>query len=164
VGHWTLDNASVNAVFMKELAKLLQDRGVDFDAVDNRIMCFPHIINICSTHVIKSFHTNSVDDEIETVDDDFETVFDVEPPPPPQTIPQNKPTRKQLSATPLGFVVPPSERSVRRVHDAISLKRLSVMATRKDGSVHLRIPMKSSKFPRSSSSMMSGPGGTQSSK
>jgi hypothetical protein len=152
VGHWTLDNASVNIVFMKELGKLLQDQNIAFDPVDSRIMCFPHIINICSTHVIKSFHTNSVDDE---------TVFDAEP---PQAIPQNKPTRKQLSATPLRFVVPPSERCVRQVHDAICLKRLPVMATRKNGSGHLRIPIKSSKFPRSSSSMMSKPSGTQSSK
>jgi hypothetical protein len=57
---------------MKELGKLLQDQNIAFDPVDSCIMCFPHIINICSTHIIKSFHTNSVDDK---------TVFNAEPPP-----------------------------------------------------------------------------------
>jgi hypothetical protein len=73
VGHWTLDNASVNDTFMKELGVLLQARGIAFDSDDNRIMCFPHIINICVTHVIKSFT------DIDLVDD--EAVFNMEPPP-----------------------------------------------------------------------------------
>jgi hypothetical protein len=40
---------------MEALEGLLQDRGIVFCSLDNRIRCFPHIINICSTHVIKSF-------------------------------------------------------------------------------------------------------------
>ena len=39
---------------MEELAKLLQACEIDFDAQDHRIMCFPHIINICQ-HVIAAF-------------------------------------------------------------------------------------------------------------
>ena len=37
---------------MQELATLLQAREIDFDPLDRRIMCFPHVINICCQHVI----------------------------------------------------------------------------------------------------------------
>jgi hypothetical protein len=51
---------------MKALEALLRDRGVVFSCLDNRIRCFPHIINICSTHVIKSFtDIDLVDDQAE---------------------------------------------------------------------------------------------------
>lgn len=55
IGHWTLDNAANNGTFMTELAALLYSRDINFDAQDRRIMCFPHIINICSQHVISKF-------------------------------------------------------------------------------------------------------------
>ncbi|KIL57978.1 hypothetical protein M378DRAFT_188346 [Amanita muscaria Koide BX008] len=55
LGHFTLDNASNNGTFMTELANLLHDREApDFDPLDRRIMCFPHVINICCQHVIES--------------------------------------------------------------------------------------------------------------
>jgi hypothetical protein len=38
---------------MQELAILLEQRDIPFDPQDNRIMCFPHIINICVQHVIE---------------------------------------------------------------------------------------------------------------
>jgi len=59
---------------MEELEILLRERGITIDSANNRIMCFPHIINICSTHVIKSFNT-----DIDIVDDS--DVSDTEPPP-----------------------------------------------------------------------------------
>ena len=37
---------------MKELQALLVKRDVVFDHANNRIMCFPHIINICTTHIV----------------------------------------------------------------------------------------------------------------
>ncbi|CAA7265254.1 unnamed protein product [Cyclocybe aegerita] len=55
VGHWTLDNASMNAKFLEELQVLLEARDIPFNAKDRHIMCFPHVINICVTHVIESF-------------------------------------------------------------------------------------------------------------
>jgi len=55
IGHWTLDNAANNRTFMTELAALLYSRDINFDAQDRHIMCFPHIINICSQHVISKF-------------------------------------------------------------------------------------------------------------
>jgi hypothetical protein len=54
VGHWTLDYASNNGTFLHELEILLQARDIDFDAIDRRIMCFPHVINTCCQHVIGS--------------------------------------------------------------------------------------------------------------
>lgn len=55
VGHWTLDNAANNGTFMEHLEILLCLWDIDFDAEDWRIMCFPHIINICCQHIIKDF-------------------------------------------------------------------------------------------------------------
>lgn len=40
---------------MHELEILLEARDITFNALDNRIMCFPHIINIASQHVIEAF-------------------------------------------------------------------------------------------------------------
>jgi hypothetical protein len=37
---------------MQELERLLGERDIEFDAQDRRIMCFPHIINICVKHVL----------------------------------------------------------------------------------------------------------------
>jgi len=55
VGHFTLDNASNNQTMMEELEVLLQARDIPFDSADNRIMCFPHVINICCQHIISDF-------------------------------------------------------------------------------------------------------------
>ena len=40
---------------MSELSRLLQRRGIDFDAQDLRIMCLPHVLNICSKHATDDF-------------------------------------------------------------------------------------------------------------
>jgi hypothetical protein len=40
---------------MEELEKLLRTQNVRFDSIDKRIMCFPHVINICCQHVISQF-------------------------------------------------------------------------------------------------------------
>ena len=54
-GHWTLDNAANNGTFLEELEILFRERDIDFDHLDRRIMCFPHVINICCQHVIAKF-------------------------------------------------------------------------------------------------------------
>ena len=65
-GHWTLDNAEMNATFMKEFEELMHAQDIPFDHKDNCIMCFPHITNICATHVIKSFTNETlVDNQVE---------------------------------------------------------------------------------------------------
>ena len=38
---------------MEELAVILHARDIDLDPLDRRIMCFPHIVNICCQHVLK---------------------------------------------------------------------------------------------------------------
>ena len=62
-GHWTLDNAEMNATFMKALEEIMRARDIPFGHEDNRIMCFPHVINICTTHVIDSFTNTALADE-----------------------------------------------------------------------------------------------------
>lgn len=37
---------------MKELQELLVKREIMFDHLNNRIMCYPHIINICTSHIV----------------------------------------------------------------------------------------------------------------
>jgi hypothetical protein len=42
---------------MVELSCLLLECGIEFDPVDHKIPCFPHIINICIQHIIASYHS-----------------------------------------------------------------------------------------------------------
>lgn len=50
-----MDNASNNKTCMYELEVLLRERDVEFDALDRLVMCFPHIMHICVTHVTQGF-------------------------------------------------------------------------------------------------------------
>ncbi|KAN0118228.1 Ribonuclease H-like domain containing protein, partial [Russula decolorans] len=56
IGHFTLDNVENNATAMRELEALLKlhDDDIEFDHLNNRICCYLHIINICSSHIIAS--------------------------------------------------------------------------------------------------------------
>ena len=53
---------------MAELSRLLDRRDIPFDQHENRIMCFPHVINICCQHVLKEFtcldHASTDEDDI----------------------------------------------------------------------------------------------------
>lgn len=55
-GWWTLDNASNNDTFMKELATNLTARDIPFSATGNRIRCFPHMVNIAVQHTLTAFN------------------------------------------------------------------------------------------------------------
>jgi hypothetical protein len=46
---------------MEELEVLLQQREIDFDAKDRRIICFPHTMNICVKHVLDKFSDADLD-------------------------------------------------------------------------------------------------------
>ncbi|KAJ7675195.1 ribonuclease H-like domain-containing protein [Mycena rosella] len=76
MGHFTMDNASNNATFMTHLALLLAERGVlDFNAKENYIRCFAHIINLASQTVIRAMekqdsHVQHSDTETESESDD----------------------------------------------------------------------------------------------
>jgi len=56
---------------MKAFEVLMCTWDVPFDRNNNRIMCFPHIINICTTHTIESLTDPALADE--------QTDFDVVP-------------------------------------------------------------------------------------
>jgi hypothetical protein len=43
---------------MRKLEPLFKEREIPFDAKNNRINCFPHIINIVAQHVIKKISTS----------------------------------------------------------------------------------------------------------
>ncbi|KAG1727189.1 uncharacterized protein EDB91DRAFT_1061236 [Suillus paluster] len=40
---------------MQELLRLLESRGIHFHPVEQRILCFPHIINICVRHILNDY-------------------------------------------------------------------------------------------------------------
>lgn len=78
IGHFTVDNAENNVIMMKHLELLLAacELPLEFDAADRRVMCFPHIMNICVQHVIDEFSApdlvaiakawvDGLDDEVE---------------------------------------------------------------------------------------------------
>jgi hypothetical protein len=50
---------------LSELANLLAEQNIDFNAIDRRIMCFPHVINICCQHVISKFTNVELSDSTE---------------------------------------------------------------------------------------------------
>lgn len=62
---------------MRKLVPLFREREIPFDAKNNRINCFPHVINIVAQHVIKKI-SNSV-----AADADDAFVF--QPPPNPNS-------------------------------------------------------------------------------
>jgi hypothetical protein len=76
VGHWTLDNAANNGTFIEELGKLLCAKGIVFDHIDRRVMCFPHVINICCEHIIASFTDTELTDDSAV----FEVLSPLRPP------------------------------------------------------------------------------------
>jgi len=47
-----MDNVSNNGAMMESLAQKLKPCDVPFDVHDNRIMCFAHIIDLCSGQAI----------------------------------------------------------------------------------------------------------------
>src|SRR6266581_5073932 len=57
-----MDNGSNNDAAMTELEVILAEKNVKFDAQEQRIRCYPHIINICVSHIVKSL--GKVDDKV----------------------------------------------------------------------------------------------------
>ncbi|GBE83500.1 hypothetical protein SCP_0505510 [Sparassis crispa] len=49
---------------MVELARLLTTRGVNFDAKDNQVRCFAHVINLCAQAILSSLSDTLIDEEI----------------------------------------------------------------------------------------------------
>ena len=77
VGHFTMDNASNNGSMMQALQIALKDREIqvdDFDALDRRIMCFAHIINLCSGRVLLGIGNLNPDEDDDSFSDSEDTV------------------------------------------------------------------------------------------
>jgi hypothetical protein len=45
---------------MEDLEGLLRDQDIPFQHEDNHVMCFPHITNICTTHIIEALTNTSL--------------------------------------------------------------------------------------------------------
>lgn len=62
MSHITMDNAENNATAMEELQELFKIDNIKFDHKDNRVGCYPHIINICVSHIVSSLSKVDLDD------------------------------------------------------------------------------------------------------
>lgn len=78
MGHWTLDNASMNEAFMYGLETGLSSRGIStpFNAKDRRIMCFPHVVSICTGHMVDEATTTKYSDSIDDFSEDVDSSVD----------------------------------------------------------------------------------------
>lgn len=52
VGHITMDNAANDDTMMQDLEHWLDARDIPFDVVDRRVMCYSHVVDLASRHVI----------------------------------------------------------------------------------------------------------------
>ena len=55
-----MDNADNNDKMVEILQDLLAQRDIEFDHRDRRIQCLPHILNICSGHVLDALTDQSI--------------------------------------------------------------------------------------------------------
>lgn len=72
-----MDNASNNTTMMQELEVLLEARDIPFDAADRRIMCFAHVVDLSSGHVVRALADRAKAQKKVSSDSDS----DSEPPP-----------------------------------------------------------------------------------
>jgi hypothetical protein len=68
-----MDNLNTNDAMMRRISRILKKREISFEAEHNRIMCFPHIINIILQHILKKMTLGDdiSDDENSGVPDSF---------------------------------------------------------------------------------------------
>jgi hypothetical protein len=58
-----MDNASNNATMLQELARLLEERDIVFDPVDRKVMCYAHVIDLCTGRVVDALTKKWTDDD-----------------------------------------------------------------------------------------------------
>ena len=73
-----MDNLETNDKMMEEMENLFEEREIPFDARQQRIMCFPHIINIIVQHVIQQM-SSSKPPEDDDDDDENEVPANTDP-------------------------------------------------------------------------------------
>ena len=66
-----MDNATNNDTFITSLeSELLRQRDIVYDSSQHCIICFPHVVHICVTHVVKGFtKAPQVEEESEDLSD-----------------------------------------------------------------------------------------------
>ena len=74
-----MDNASNNDSAMIHLEHIFKRKQIAFNAKKNRIRCFPHIINICVSHIIQSFDKILRPSQFDIQDSESEHSDDDEP-------------------------------------------------------------------------------------
>jgi hypothetical protein len=47
-----VENVANNDTMLKELSILLEDHDIEFDPVDRKVMCYGHVVDLASGHVI----------------------------------------------------------------------------------------------------------------
>ena len=62
-------------MMMRELESLLKSRekSINFDEKNNRVRCFAHIINICSSHLVNAMSNSNCAKVSETNDEIYES-------------------------------------------------------------------------------------------
>jgi hypothetical protein len=74
VGHFTLDNTSNNGTMLEEMEVLLGACEIPFDAVNHKVMCFGHIIDLSHKWVIimvdNKAHTSNDEHDYSLSDDE----------------------------------------------------------------------------------------------
>jgi hypothetical protein len=58
-----MDNASNNATMLQELARLLEERDIVFDPIDRKVMCYAHVIDLCTGRVIDALTKKRTGDD-----------------------------------------------------------------------------------------------------
>ena len=64
-----MDNASNNNTMMREISSLLSEREIVFDAVDLRVMCYAHVVDLASGRVIKKSRESAGDSDSDSDSD-----------------------------------------------------------------------------------------------
>jgi len=70
-----MDNASNNDAAITELQAILAEKNIKFNAQQQWIWCYPHIINICVSHIVKSLgkvNDEGVEDDTDNTDEEDE--------------------------------------------------------------------------------------------
>ena len=78
-----MDNLQTNTKAMEELEILLREREIPFNAKEQRVMCFPHIVNIICQHVIAKMSGSPLPEDED--DDEEEDQSNTNHDPPPNT-------------------------------------------------------------------------------
>jgi hypothetical protein len=58
-----MDNAGTNHTLMQEMETKFKECNIVFDAINQQVMCYRHILNLSSGHVIKGVTSVAADED-----------------------------------------------------------------------------------------------------